>query len=120
MGQKTLLAFTDQRVEKPAALEVNEPSGGIVQGRVRICDISHGSFLESLKPLQALRESQGWSVALIDVEDLYDESVFGMKTPQALKDFLARARSDWGKPPRFVLLVGDSSFDPRNFTVWEF
>ena len=32
--------------------------------------ISHGLFLESHKPLKVLREAQGYSVALIDVENL--------------------------------------------------
>jgi len=54
-------------------------------------------------------------VVLMDVEDLYGEFGFGNKTPQALQDFLLRARVNWQKPPRFVLLVGDASFDPRNY-----
>jgi hypothetical protein len=62
-----------------------------------------------------LRQSQGLSVALIDVEDLYDEFSFGMKTPDAIKAFLSRARS-WRTPPRYVLLVGGATYDPRNFT----
>jgi hypothetical protein len=78
--------------------------------------ISHGDFLESLKPLRSLREAEGLSVALIDVEDLYDEFSFGIKTPQAIKDFLSRVRCNWQKPPRFVLLVGDASYDPRNYS----
>ncbi len=78
--------------------------------------ISHGDFLESLKPLKNLREAQGLSVALIDVEDLYDEFSFGIKNPQAIKDFLTRANSNWQNPPRFVLLVGDASYDPRNYS----
>jgi len=54
-------------------------------------------------------------VALIDVEDLYDESSFGNKSPKAIKDFLALAKYNWSKPPRYVLLVGDASFDPKNY-----
>ena len=54
-------------------------------------------------------------MALIDVEDLYDEFSFGNKSPKAIKDFLASAKANWKKPPRFVLLVGDASFDPRNY-----
>ena len=53
--------------------------------------ISHSDFLETLGPLKKFRESQGLSVALIDVEDLYDEFSYGNKTPQALRDFLLRA-----------------------------
>jgi hypothetical protein len=49
------------------------------------------------------------------VEDLYDEFSFGNKSPQALRDFLLRAKTNWQKSPRFVLLVGDASVDPRNY-----
>jgi len=52
---------------------------------------------------------------LVDVEDLYDEFNFGSKHPWALKDFLNRAYAYWNPQPRFVLLVGDASYDPRNY-----
>ena len=81
--------------------------------------ISHRDFLESMLPLKEFREGQGWSVALIDAEDLYDEFSFGVKNPRALKDFLAKAKTDWRKAPRFLLLVGDASFDPRNYLGFE-
>jgi hypothetical protein len=51
----------------------------------------------------------------MDVEDLYDEFNFGQKSPQAIKDFLAWATTHWEKAPQYVVLVGDGSFDPRNF-----
>jgi hypothetical protein len=51
----------------------------------------------------------------MDVTDLYDEFNFGRKSPQAIKDFLSWARTHWKKAPQYVLLVGDGSFDPRNF-----
>jgi hypothetical protein len=115
-GKRTLLAFVDEEARTPAALELNQPSRWH-QGNqsADMVMISHGYFLESLKPLKTLRESQGLSVALIDVEDLYDEFSFGIKPPQALKDFLSHAKLSWQKAPRFVLLVGDASFDPRNY-----
>jgi hypothetical protein len=62
-------------------------------------------------------------VALIDIEDLYDEFGFGNKGPKAIKDFLGLAKARWQSPPRFVLLVGDASFDPKNyygFGDWDF
>jgi hypothetical protein len=52
---------------------------------------------------------------LADVEDVYDEFSFGQKTPQAVKDFLAYAKSNWKTPPRFALMVGDASYDPKNY-----
>jgi hypothetical protein len=38
-----------------------------------------------------------------------------VKSPRAIKDFLTHAKTKWQKPPRFVLLVGDASYDPRNY-----
>jgi hypothetical protein len=115
-GPRTLLALGVEKAKSPARLALNEPSRWH-QGmnRYDLVIISHRDFLESLKPLKNLRENQGYSVALVDVEDVYDEFSFGSKTPRAIKDFLQRAKSNWQKPPRFVLLVGDASYDPRNF-----
>ena len=115
-GQRTLLAFTEGYVGEPVGLKANLTSTW--QDRARGADvvvIAHEDFFESLSPLIELREQQGWSVVLVDVEDLYDEFNYGAKSPWALRDFLTRAYSNWAPPPRFVLLVGDASFDPRNY-----
>jgi hypothetical protein len=49
------------------------------------------------------------------IQDIYDEFSYGIKSPQALKDFLAYAYSAWQPPAaQYVLLVGDSSFDPKD------
>jgi hypothetical protein len=115
-GKHTLLAFTEEQIKTPVAIKANLPSTWHQKGQSSdLVIISHEDFFDSLSPLKSLRESQGWSVALVDVEDLYDEFSFGTKTPQAIKDFLTRASTSWQKPPRFVLLVGDASFDPRNY-----
>jgi len=52
---------------------------------------------------------------VIDIEDIYDEFSFGDKTPQAIKDFSAYGSTNWKKRPGFVLLAGDSSYDPKNY-----
>jgi hypothetical protein len=115
-GARTLLAFVDEEAKNPAAVAANQPSNWHQADQaVDLLMISYGRFLENLRPLKTWRESQGLSVAIVDVEDVYDEFSFGMKNPQALKNFLLYAKSSWQNPPRFVLLVGDASFDPRNF-----
>jgi len=55
------------------------------------------------------------SVAVVDVEDVYDEFSFGAHTPLALKSFLSWASSYWSTQPTYLLLVGDSTWDPRNY-----
>src|SRR4029079_12597959 len=48
--------------------------------------------------------------------DIYDEFSFGHKTPQSVKDFLLFAKTNWSPAPRFVLLAGDATYDPKNLT----
>ena len=121
-GPRTLLAFTGDQVKSAAAVEANQTSRWYQAGwGADLVMISHGSFLESVRPLKALREAQGWSVALVDVEDLYDEFSFGVKTPQALKDFLLRARVYWQKSPAFCAFGGGCQLGPAQlFGVGEF
>ena len=75
----------------------------------------NGDQLPWLTDLVSHRESQGLRVFVADIEDIYDEFSFGIQCPHALKDFLAYAYSIWSPPaPRHVLLVGDSTYDPKN------
>jgi cysteine-rich repeat protein len=114
-GPHTLYAFTPAQVLAPAAVVADAPSTWTASHDGDLVIISHASFLGALAPLVARRAHDGWAVQLVDVQDVYDEFGFGDKTPEALRDFLATARATWRVPPRFVLLVGDATFDPRNF-----
>ena len=115
-GSHVLYAFTEGKIKSPAKVESNEPSSWYLGSNgADLVIISHRDFLKSMEPLRRDRGSRGLSVSLIDVADLYDEFNFGQKSPQAIKDFLAWARTHWKKAPQSVVLVGDASFDPRNF-----
>lgn len=112
----TLLASTSDRLLAPAALVPNAMSQwmGTTNG-ADLAIIGYGNFLAQTASLRQLREAQGLSVATIDIEDLFDEFSFGFRSPHAIRDFLAVASSQWQTPPRFVLLVGDASIDPRDY-----
>lgn len=113
---RILLALTDQRYERPAMIAANEPSSWHqFSSGANLVLITHRDFRASVQPLVELRESQGWKVVVVDVEDLYDEFSYGAHSPQAIKDFLFQAHHLWSPPPRYLLLVGDGSLDPRNY-----
>jgi hypothetical protein len=115
-GTRTLLALTSAQVKQPVSVTANHPSSWHApQAGYDMVMISHSDFMSSLAPLVTLRQGQGRQVAVIDVEDLYDEFNFGEKTPYALKEFLQTAQTQWQLPPHFVLLVGDATFDPKNY-----
>ncbi|HJQ25642.1 MAG TPA: C25 family cysteine peptidase [Blastocatellia bacterium] len=115
-GPRLLLALAEGQGKRVAALTSNQPSSlrEPAEGADMII-LSHRDFLDRARGLAALRQSQGLGVAVVDVEDVFDEFSFGVKSPQAIKDFLQFARSSWQRPPRFLLLVGGASLDPKNY-----
>jgi hypothetical protein len=75
----------------------------------------NGEQNQWLTDLIAHRQAQGLRVSVVDIEDIYDQFSYGIKSPQALKDFLAYAHGNWPQPaPKYVLLVGDSTYDPKD------
>ena len=65
--------------------------------------------------LVAQRTSQGLSVSIVDIDDVYDEFSYGTHGPKAIRDFLQYAATNWATPPRYIIFAGDASLDPRNY-----
>ncbi|MCB0376869.1 MAG: hypothetical protein KDD33_00125 [Bdellovibrionales bacterium] len=76
--------------------------------------IGHKDLLKSVKALGDLRESQGYKVEYINLESLYDEFGNGLHNVQAVKDFVD-ASQNWQLPPRYYVLLGDGTYDPKGF-----
>jgi hypothetical protein len=112
---RLLHAFTPATARRPTSLAANRPStwGDARDGEVVI--LTPAAFLDAARPLAARRAREGFSVALVDVQDVYDGFGGGDKSAFAIRSFLRQAHDHWRVPPRFVVLVGDATFDPRNF-----
>ena len=77
--------------------------------------ISHANFIEAAEGIAQHHATKGEAVLVADVEDIYDEFNFGVKSPQAIKDFLEYAYEDYSPPPPTdVLLVGDANMDSKD------
>jgi hypothetical protein len=113
---RTLWTFTDASVAAPVAVTASRPSSWADPRAGELLIISNGALLEAVRPLAERRAAEGWSVALVDVQDVYDEFGAGDKSAFAIRDFIRSAVARWTIPPRDVLLVGDATFDPRDFT----
>lgn len=66
--------------------------------------------------MKTLREQEGLMTRFVDIVDIYDEFNNGIKSAKAVKDFLQFAKQNWAVKPNYVMLVGDASVDPRNFS----
>ncbi len=110
-----LTAFTTATVGAPASVLASRPSAWTTSPGGELVILSNAQFIDAVRPLADRRTQEGWSVQLIDLQDVYDEFGAGDETVFAVRDFLQYAHQHWAIPPRFVLMVGDASFDPRNF-----
>jgi hypothetical protein len=114
-GDHTLYAFTAATVGAPVSVVASRPSAWTTSPGGELVILSNARFMDAVRPLADRRAAEGWSVELIDLQDVYDEFGSGDETVFAIRDFLQYAHARWRVPPRFVLLVGDASLDPRNF-----
>jgi hypothetical protein len=74
------------------------------------------AFLEAARPLLERRQDQGFATRAVAFEEIAAEFGHGRPSAEAIRAFLAFAFQSWARPsPRYVLLLGDASYDPRNF-----
>jgi Peptidase family C25 len=79
--------------------------------------IAPAAFQSTLAPLVARRQAQGHSVAVIDVQAIYDAWSCGQVSPDAIRAFLRYAAAAWQRAPTAVTLVGDGTADPRDYSA---
>lgn len=115
-GETSIVVTADDAFLTPPAIALDRPSN--LRDPDQQADyiiIAHRTLLDSVGELASAHRARGLSVSVVDLQDVYDEFRHGIAHPTAIRDFLAHAAETWRAPsPRFVLLVGDASWDARN------
>ncbi|MFT4570891.1 MAG: hypothetical protein ACI8TX_001923 [Hyphomicrobiaceae bacterium] len=118
-GSHEWLLVQSGTLSQPVAITRDVPSTLTDSGnQADYIVIAHASLMDAVEPLVAYHREQGLAVELVDVEDVFDEFSHGFPLASGLKDFLEHAWRNWSPPrPRFVLLVGDASWDTKHADV---
>ena len=113
---RTILAFDSTRRVVPQEVVANRPSTWSAPNTkgADLVVISNPAFLDAAAAIVPARGAQGISTAIVDVDDVYDEFNFGVRDPQAIRAFMQNA-AQWKIAPRWLMLVGDASIDPRDY-----
>ncbi len=114
-GPRHLLAYIPGDTTPPASVRVNHPSSWHAAEGADLVIVGPAGLFGAVKPLVERRQSEGLRVALVDIEDVQDEFASGEKSAEALRRFLAQALEAWTVPPRFLLLLGAATYDPRDY-----
>ncbi|CAK8724592.1 hypothetical protein KKHLCK_14480 [Candidatus Electrothrix laxa] len=72
-------------------------------------------LMESAETLADYRTNEGMIVTLVDVEDIWDEFAHGLAAPEAIHDFLLYVYENWTQVPGYVALIGDGSYDYKDY-----
>ena len=110
------LALAGDAARAPVALQLTTPStlGSPGRGADAII-LSHADFLPAARRLAAHRAAgSGLRLQVVPVQEVYDAFNFGIRSAQAIRDFLAYAFANWQPPaPAYVLFFGDGTWDPK-------
>ncbi|HEY2090978.1 MAG TPA: C25 family cysteine peptidase [Thermoanaerobaculia bacterium] len=114
---RTIYVFDGSNVLGSPEMVLNKPSSWLSDSKAGadLVIVTNSAFTSSLSALVAARQRDGITSAVIDVDDVYDEANFGVRDPQAIRSFMDAANKGWKHAPKWVLLVGDASFDARNY-----
>lgn len=113
---REFIAVADGQTAAADSVSVNSPSTWHRAGnKADFVIIAPERFREPAETLAGVRTKEGLLSEFVAVEDIYDEFGFGAVSVYAIKDFLKNAHKTWEVKPGFVLLLGDSSYDMRNY-----
>jgi hypothetical protein len=74
-------------------------------------------LLEPAQPLLEWHTTEGLKTMAVPVDAIYDQFNAGRVDPEAIRSFLQYATTKWSVKPKYVLLVGDASYDTLNATT---
>ncbi len=78
--------------------------------------VTTAELAPELSPLVAARKAEGLGVAVVPVNEIYDEFGYGAPSPETVRDFVTYAFENWAEPrPRYLLIVGDATSDYRGY-----
>jgi hypothetical protein len=96
-----------RRVEPPVLAAVTNAVDYLV--------VTPSALMSAVQPLLEYRRSQGLRTRAVSMETVQDEFAGGRRVPAALLNLMQATRG-WAVHPSCLLLVGDGTYDYRNFT----
>lgn len=95
----------------PSSISVD--TGSDLANPTNIADyliITGPGMRQKAEELASFHQSRhGYSVQIIDIQDVFDQFDYGRKTPVAIRRFLQETQN-WNDPPRFAMLWGDARY----------
>lgn len=113
---RSMFAVEDSGMLQAASVTANEPAGLKANtNAANLIIITHQNWMAQAQAWANYRTGQGISVKVVEVSKIYDEFNYGDISWIAIRRFLQHAKGNWQTAPNYTLLLGDASFDARNY-----
>ena len=111
---KEPVVVIERELAQPTSVEWVEETEIASEGAEYIAIVASELAL-AIEPLLAFHREQGLSTVMFSAQEVYDAYSAGRADPLAIRTLLAEAEKSWKIKPRFVLLAGDSTYDPAGY-----
>ncbi len=112
----SLFAVEDSAIMSADSITNNVPSSlATTAHNANMIIISYRDWMNEANSWANYRRAQGMTVEVVNIEDVYDEFSYGVYSADAIKSFLQYAYNNWQTKPGYVLLLGDATYNPRNY-----
>ncbi len=113
---RSFYAVEDSAILAPESVTPNNADLlGVPGNAANLVIISYKAFMVQAEAWAEYRRNQGFTVKVIEVSEIYDEFNYGALSSNSIKDFLQYAFTNWQTTPGYVMLIGDASWDSRNY-----
>ncbi len=113
---RVLFAVEDSGLLTAASISSNNPSTlSTAAHDAELIVISHKDILTQANAWAEYRRARGMTVEVVNIEDVFDEFNYGATCADCVRDFLSYAKDNWRTAPKYVLLIGDATYDPKNY-----
>lgn len=110
----TYLVVEPASLLEPAAVDAVGPFRIDATAGAEYVVLTTADMLPAAEALAAYRESTGLTSLAVDVREIYDRFRDGRPDPWAIRDFVRWASESWSVAPRYLVLAGAGSLDPRD------
>lgn len=113
---RSIFAVEDSGILAPVSVAANAPSTwSTAAHNGELIIVTWGGWLAEANTWANYRRAQGLTVEVVNIEDIYDEFGYGTLSSSSMTDFFKFAKENWQTAPNYILLLGDFSYDYRNY-----
>lgn len=113
---RALFAAEDSGLLSAASITPNIPSTlSTPAHNANLIIVTYKDWAAQANDWANYRRGQGMTVEVVDIEDVLDEFSYGTVNTAGITQFFQFAKNNWQTAPNYILLLGDTSYDYRNY-----